>query len=135
MYHFVVHVSIPGILCVVRHTKSVGSLISFSQLERPLADAAHRHMRRALGLRHGVVAGDVVLLVKVGLGCSVIVDVFGVLSFLLFPLVDIFRDKKPYVIVLQIITSSGFGFFILHKFIQVVFLSFGWSSCSPLSLR
>ena len=35
---------------------------------------------------------------------------------------------------LQIITSSGFGFFIFHKLIQVVFPSFGWSSFSPLSL-
>ena len=28
---------------------------------------------------------------------------------------------------------SGFGFCIFHKLIQVVFPSFGWSSCSPLS--
>ena len=43
----------------------------------------------------------------------------------LFPLVDVFRDNKPCVVVRQIITLSGFGFFIIHKFIQVVFPSFG----------
>ena len=51
-----------------------------------------------------------------------------------FPLIGVLRDNKPRVLVLQIITLSGFGFFIFHNFIHVVLPSFGWSSCSPLSL-
>ena len=96
-------------------------------------------MRRALGLRcycscGGVVAGDVVLLVRIGLGSSVIDNVFGVLPFFPFPFVVFFRSNKQCIFVIQIITLSGFSFCISHKFIQVVFPSFGRSSCSPLSL-
>ena len=67
-------------------------------------------------------------------GSSVVDNVFGVLSFFLFPFVDVHRSIKPCIIVLQIITLSGIRFFIYHKVIQVVFSSLGWSSCSPLGL-
>ena len=50
--------------------------------------------RRALGLRRGV-AGDVVLLLVVGSGSSVVDEVFGVLSFFLFPFVGAHRNNKP----------------------------------------
>ena len=98
--------------------------------------------RRALGLPRGVVAagddvkgtgsssgvaGDVVLL----LGSSV---VDNVLSFFLFPFVDVDLCYKPSIFVLQVVTSSGLRFSPSHKVIQVVFPSLGWSSCSPLSL-
>ena len=46
-----------------------------------------------------IIAGDVVLLVRIRLVSLVIDNVFGVLSFLLFPLVDVFRDRKLCVIV------------------------------------
>ena len=81
-----------------------------------------------------VVAGDVVLLMKLGLVPSIVDNVLGVLSFFLFQFMDVFRCNKPCIIVLQIITLSGFTFFIFHQFIQVVFPSFGWSSCPPLGL-
>ena len=45
-----------------------------------------------------------------------------------------FHYNKACFCCFQIIALSGFGFFIFHKFIQVVFPYFGWSSCSPLSL-
>ena len=48
---------------------------------------------------------------------------------------SLLRPYLPHVLLfLQIIALSGFGFFIFHRFIQVVFPSVGWSSCSPLSL-
>ena len=74
------------------------------------------------------------LLLVVVSGASIVDNEFGVLSFFLFPFVDVLRSDKPCIIVLQIITLSGFSFFIFHKVIQVVFPSFGWYSCSPLSL-
>ena len=74
------------------------------------------------------------LLLVVVSGSSMAANVFGVLCFFLFPFVDVLRSDKPCIIVLQIITLSGLRFFIFHKVFQVVFPSFGWSSCSPLSL-
>ena len=82
--------------------------------------------RRALGLPRGVVAagddvkgtgssssvaGDVVLL----LGSSVVDNVLGVLSFFLFPFVDVHRSDKPCIIVLQVVTLSGLRFSPLTK--------------------
>ena len=64
---------------------------------------------------------------EVGLGSSTVDNVSTVLSSFLFPSVHVFRSNKTCIIVLQIITLSGFSFFIFHKIIQVVFPSFGWS--------
>ena len=91
-------------------------------------------MRRALGLRRGVVAdvdaGDVVSLVSVGLDSSVIDNVCGVLSFLLFPLVDAFGNNKQCIIVVQITAPSAFGFSSFTNSFRSGSPSFGWSSCS-----
>ena len=72
--------------------------------------------RRALGLPRGVVpvgddvkgtgslssvAGDVVLLLR----SSVVDNVLGVVSFFLFPSVDVHRCYEPCIIVLQLVTS------------------------------
>ena len=71
-----------------------------------------------------MVGNDVVWLVAIGLESSVIDNVFGVLSFFLSPLVDVFRNTKP-CIIFQIIALSDFSFVIFHKFIQVrLLLSF-----------
>ena len=89
--------------------------------------------RRALGLPRGI-AGDIVLLLVFG-SCSSVVDkVLGVVSFFLFPFVDVHRSYKPSIFVLQVVTSSGLRFFPFHKVIQVVCPYLGWSSCSPWSL-
>ena len=80
-----------------------------------------------------VFARDVVLLLVVVSASSFSDAVFGVLSFF-FPLVDVLRSNEPFILVLQIIILSGLRFIIFHKVIQIVFPSFGWSSCSPLSL-
>ena len=81
-----------------------------------------------------VFAGDVVLLLVVVPSTSIVDNVFGVLSFFLFPFVDVLHSNKPCIFVLQIITLSGLRFFIFHNLIQVAFPSIGWSSCFPLSL-
>ena len=69
----------------------------------------------------------------VGLGSSIVDNVFSEVSVFPFPLVNVFRSNKQGIIVLQITTLSGLSYFIFHKFIQVVFPSLGWSSCIPLS--
>ena len=107
----IIHISPPRMMCAVRHTKSAGSLLSFQswnvhdsvqELDMcALHKLLHVHMRRALGLRRGVVADDVVLLVGVGLDSSIIDNVIGVLSFFLFPLVDVFGNTKQCIIVFR----------------------------------
>ena len=51
-----------------------------------------------------------------------------------FPFEDVHRSNKPCIVVLQIITLRGLSFFIFRKVTEVVFPSFGWSSCSPLGV-
>ena len=76
---------------------------------------------KSTGLRRGA-AASVVMLRHSSIG------VFSVLSFFLSPFVDVFRGNKPCIIVLKIVTLSGFRFFIFHKVIQVVFPSSGFDS-------
>ena len=52
----------------------------------------------------------------------------------IFSFVDVLRNNKPCVVVLQIISLSGIRFFIFDNVKHVVLSSFGWSFCSPLSL-
>ena len=136
-----------GILCAERHTRSAGSLLSFHSwnvhdyVQEPdlcdLHKLLHLHMRRALG--RGDVAVSMVMFLlamsccwcELGLDSSVIDNVFGVLSFVLSFLTR--RQEAMYHCV-QTIAPSGFGFCIFLKFKKVVFPSFGWSSCSPVSL-
>ena len=63
-----------------------------------------------------VFAGDVVFLLVVGSGSSIVKRIWR--TVFVFPFVDVHRSNKPRIIFLQIITLSGLRVFIFHKVIQ-----------------
>ena len=72
-----------------------------------------------MGLRRGV-AGDVVLLLVVVSGFSIVDYVFVV--FFVFQFADVLRNNKPCITVLQIITLNVLRFFIkIHVNLTVIY--------------